>query len=179
AERVVTCEFETNVVPAGCGAEVQRRVADERAVHVDVGAARVRLECQRAPARLGRRATDVVEGGVGYPAILGDGVDDDREALGEAFFTDVADREQVGLVAEAGQLPGVQLGAACYGDHLRQATGRSDVEDVAGPGRRQRDRLTGRDSVLRVEPVGEDLRHLTARLDIEHVDVACFRRSYR
>src|SRR5690606_26666808 len=90
AGRVVTCEFETNVVPAGCGAEVQRRVADERAVHVDVGAARVRLECQRAPARLGRRATDVVEGGVGYPAILGDGVDDDREALGEAFFTDVA-----------------------------------------------------------------------------------------
>src|SRR5690606_50385 len=88
-------------------------------------------------------------------------------------------REQVGLVAEAGQLPGVQLGAACYGDHLRQATGRSDIEDVAGAGWRQRDRLTGRDSVLRVEPVGEDLCHLTARLDIEHVNVACFRRSYR
>src|SRR5690606_18419564 len=75
--------------------------------------------------------------------------------------------------------PGVEFRAARHSYDLRQAARWSDVEDVTGAGRRQCDRLTGRNAVLRVEAVGEDLCHLTVRLDVEHIDVAGFSRADR
>src|SRR5690606_33671275 len=102
AGRVVARQVEAHVVSAWCSADAERRVAHEGAVDVDIGAAGVRLECQGAPSRLRCLATHVVKGGIRHPALLRDGVDDDREALSEAFLAYVADSEEVGLVAEAG-----------------------------------------------------------------------------
>src|SRR5690606_31319200 len=179
AERVVPGQFEPHVVPARRDAEVEWRDPHERAVDVDVGPAGGRLEGQGAPARLGCLGSYAVQGGIRHPAFLGDGVDDDREALREALLTDVAHGEQVRLVAKTGELAGVELSAAGDRDHLRQAPRRSDVEHVARTRRGQGYRLTGRDAVLRVEAVREDLGDLTARLDVEDVNVACLCRAYR
>src|SRR5690606_32329121 len=130
-ESVVTVELEANVMVTRPGTKVERGVAHELAIDVGLGAAGRRLQPQGAELRLRRAVADVVQRRVGNPVLLRDRVDDDREALDEALLADVTAGEEVIFVAEARQLPGVELGLAGDGYHLREAAWRGDVELVA------------------------------------------------